>query len=185
MSPQKNQLLADTLLVFAPLKNHKVIIMTDENDMTQEDTLKSLGETGVNAVTEHATAESVESGTGTHQPNDSTVDSSPDLGPESINTDASSRAQDSEEPTTMKEEASNQDSTSKLDDAWKKDLKRYLNDMNGVLAAKENLKLVWVDKRLNPAYAINWKIESNRYFQLMVNLRRRSFGTKMGGKSVS
>lgn len=92
-------------------------------------------------------------------------------------------SQNSEETPTMKAEASDQGQNAPL--AWKSELNRFLQSANGVLATKENLKLVSVDKKLNPAYVKSWKLESNRYFQLLVNLRRREKETKTGGKTVA
>jgi hypothetical protein len=56
---------------------------------------------------------------------------------------------------------------------WITDLKRYHNDMNGLLAAKENLKLVALDKSVKPSFRYQWSLESNSVMRITVILRRR------------
>jgi hypothetical protein len=70
-------------------------------------------------------------------------------------------------------------------DEWRKKLQSFHDVTNGQLAAKENFKLVCIDKKAKPAFAKNFSLEANRSFQLTVNLRRRLIGTKIGGKSVA
>ena len=92
---------------------------------------------------------------------------------------ASAPAEDSGEPETKKAEAAVNN------DEWKNKLSNFQNKMNGVFAAKENMKLVAVEEKVHVAYATKWKQQSNRYFQLVVALRRRIHGGKVGGKSVA
>jgi hypothetical protein len=68
---------------------------------------------------------------------------------------------------------------------WRRELDRFHNDINEILATKENFKLVAVDQNAKPSFARSWKQEANRYFQLIVNLRRRGKGAKVGGKNVA
>lgn len=87
-------------------------------------------------------------------------------------------AEDSGEPATKKAEAATPGS-------WQVDLQAFESRMNGLLAAKENLKLVAACEKLHSAYALSWKYQSNRYFQLVSTLRRRLKDGKVGGKSVA
>lgn len=87
-------------------------------------------------------------------------------------------AEDSGEPATKKAEAA-------FDAAWINDARGFENRMNGLLAAKENLRLVAAHEKLHSAYSLSWKNQSNRYFQLVVMLRRRINQGKVGGKLVS
>ncbi len=94
-------------------------------------------------------------------------------------------AEDSGDQGTKKAEAASSSPKSAAVEPWRKHLKRFHDDVNGVFATKENFKLVCVDKKAKESFSRNWKVESNKYFQLVVNLRRRGLGTKVGGKSVS
>jgi hypothetical protein len=86
--------------------------------------------------------------------------------------------EDSGEPETKKAEAA-------ADHEWQKQLKTFESKINGLLAAQENLKLVAVDQNLHSAYVEDWKLQSNRYFQLVVALRRRIRSGTVGGKQVA
>lgn len=56
---------------------------------------------------------------------------------------------------------------------WLVQLSRYHNDSNGLLAAKENLKLVAVNEQASPAFYRKWSLEANQIMRLTSNLRRR------------
>ncbi len=86
--------------------------------------------------------------------------------------------EDSGEPETKKAEDA-------ADLRWKDALLNFHDKLNGVLAAKENMKLVAVEQKVHPAYVLNWKIQSNRHFQLVVAMRRRLKNGKVGGKTVA
>ena len=94
-------------------------------------------------------------------------------------------AEDSGDHGTKEAEAAGSQAKSPAEEPWRKHLKRFHNDVNGVFATKENCKLVCVDKKAKDSFARNGRLESNKYFQLVVNLRRRGLGSKVGGKSVS
>lgn len=85
--------------------------------------------------------------------------------------------EDSREADTKKAEAYPEfsDSAGKQDSAhqWKLQLKRFHDDVNDVLASKENLKLKTLNIKTRPEFFREWTSESNRYMILMVNLRRR------------
>jgi hypothetical protein len=85
--------------------------------------------------------------------------------------------EDSGEPETKKAEAV-------ADPEWRKNLKEFHDKVNGVLAAKENMKVVAMDQKIHSAYSQNWKIQCNRYFQLTVAMRRRLNNGTVGGKRV-
>lgn len=57
--------------------------------------------------------------------------------------------------------------------SWVKQISRYHNDMNGLLAAKENLKIMAVDKSVRHSFYKKWVFEANQYARLTVNLRHR------------
>ncbi len=97
----------------------------------------------------------------------------------------SAPAEDSGEPGINKEEAVMAPKKADKIPKWRIELNRFHNDVNGILATKENLKLVSMDKNTKPSFARNWKQDANRYFQLIVNLRRRATGAKIGGKNVA
>lgn len=97
----------------------------------------------------------------------------------------SAPAEDSGDQSTKKAEAASPGAKSAPEEEWRKHLKRFHNDINGVFAAKENFMLVCVDKQAKDSFARNWKQEANKYFQLVVNLRRRNLGSKVGGKTVA
>jgi hypothetical protein len=98
---------------------------------------------------------------------------------------SSAPAEDSGEAAIKKEEAVRAPKKAVQSPQWRQELKRFHNDINGILAAKENYKLVCVDQNAKPSFAKAWKQEANRYFQLIVNLRRRAKGAKVGGKNVA
>jgi hypothetical protein len=94
-------------------------------------------------------------------------------------------AEDSGEPGINKEEAVRPPKKADKIPKWLNELNRFHHDVNGILATKENLKLVSMDKNIKPSFARAWKQDVNRYFQLIVNLRRRATGAKIGGKNVA
>ena len=116
-----------------------------------------------------------------------TTDSSAsmDTAAEPAGTASSAPPEDSGDQGTKEAEASGSTAKNIHKEPWRQHLNRFHHDINGILATKENFKLVCVDKQAKDAFSRNWKLESNRYFQLVVNLRRRGMGTKVGGKSVS
>jgi beta-xylosidase len=97
--------------------------------------------------------------------------------------------EDIREPETNKEEATagspESEIKSKVDPSWRTELKRFHDDINLVLASKENLRLVAIDIKVPQEFAEDWKLASNRYFKLMVNLRKRYTGVKVAQKHVA
>ena len=97
--------------------------------------------------------------------------------------------EDIREPGTNKEEATagspESEIKSKADASWRAELKRFHDDINMVLASKENLSLVGVDIKVRQEFAEDWKLASNRYLKLMVNLRKRYRGVKVAQKHVA
>jgi len=112
---------------------------------------------------------------------------SEDMGAQTPNATAESSApaEDSGEAAIKKEEAVRAPKKAVQPPQWRQELKRFHNDINGILATKENYELVCVDQNAKPSFAKAWKQEANRYFQLIVNLRRRGKGAKVGGKNVA
>lgn len=86
-------------------------------------------------------------------------------------------AEDSREAATKKAEADQGLSHSEGGQngmaPGKQQLKRFHDDVNDVLASKENLKLKALSIKTRPEFFREWTAESNRYLILMVNLRRR------------
>jgi hypothetical protein len=86
-------------------------------------------------------------------------------------------AEDSREAGTKKAEADSEPSNSTVTQdsphPWQQELKRFHDDVNDVLASKENLKLKTLSIKTRPEFSREWTYESNRYMLLMVNLRRR------------
>lgn len=85
--------------------------------------------------------------------------------------------EDSREAATKKAEA-HSESREKVgveDNArqWKQELKRFHDNVNAVLASKENLKLKTLSIRTRPEFFREWIWESRQHMILMVNLRRR------------
>lgn len=56
---------------------------------------------------------------------------------------------------------------------WRHELKRFHDNVNDVLASKENLKLKTLSIKTRPEFFREWTWESRQYMILMVNLRRR------------
>ena len=57
--------------------------------------------------------------------------------------------------------------------AWVHEMSRYHNDMNGLLAGKENLKIMAVNTSARPSFYKKWVYEANQFARLTVNLRHR------------
>lgn len=57
--------------------------------------------------------------------------------------------------------------------AWISELKRFNEVVNSVLATKELLKLKACDIKIPSEFLSDWTSDSNRFFILAVNLRRR------------
>jgi hypothetical protein len=57
--------------------------------------------------------------------------------------------------------------------AWISELKRFNEVVNAVLATKELLKLKACDVKIPSEFLGDWTSDSNRFFILAVNLRRR------------
>jgi hypothetical protein len=57
--------------------------------------------------------------------------------------------------------------------AWISELKRFNEVVNAVLATKELLKLKACDIKIPSEFLSDWTADSNRFFILAVNLRRR------------
>ena len=97
--------------------------------------------------------------------------------------------EDIREPETNKEEATagspESEIKSKVDPNWRTELKKFHDDLNMVLASKENLRLVALDIKVRQEFAEAWKLASNRHFKLMVNLRKRYRGVKVAQKHVA
>ena len=97
--------------------------------------------------------------------------------------------EDIREPETKKEEATagspESEIKSKVDSSWRVELKRFHADVNMVLASKENLRLVAIDIKVPQEFAEDWKLASNRYLKLMINLRKRYKGVKVAQKQVA
>ena len=56
---------------------------------------------------------------------------------------------------------------------WLQQISRYHNDMNGLLAGKENLKVMAVNTSARPSFYKKWVYEANQFARLTVNLRHR------------
>lgn len=56
---------------------------------------------------------------------------------------------------------------------WVLQISRYHNDMNGLLAGKENLKIMAVNTSARPSFYKKWVYEANQFARLTVNLRHR------------
>ena len=97
--------------------------------------------------------------------------------------------EDIREPETKKEEATagspESEIKSKVAPSWRTELKRFHDDLNMVLASKENLRLVAIDIKVPQEFAEDWKLASNRHLKLMVNLRKRYNGAKVAQKHVA
>jgi hypothetical protein len=151
------------------------------NDQTEDTINQATISESTEAELEHETANPPDMGSQEPAQANDTVDAqTPDAKAES-----SAPAEDSGEAAIKKEEAAVARKKAEQTPEWRRELKRFHNDINGILAAKENYKLVCVDQNAKPSFARTWKQESNRYFQLMVNLRRRARGAKVGGKNVA
>jgi hypothetical protein len=85
--------------------------------------------------------------------------------------------EDSREAATKKAEADSEfrEKVGVEDKAhqWKQELKRFHDNVNEVLASKENLKLKTLSIKTRPEFFREWTWESRNYMILMVNLRRR------------
>jgi hypothetical protein len=103
--------------------------------------------------------------------------------PTAVAQDAS--ADNSGELATKKAEAAQSAPISVELEPWRKDLKRFYGDVNSSLTEKEEIKLECLNRKVKNEFVLNWKVESNKCFQLCVNLRRRSTGGKFGGKVIA
>lgn len=56
---------------------------------------------------------------------------------------------------------------------WIQQISRYHDDMNGLLAGKENLKIMAVNTSARPSFYKKWVYEANQFARLTVNLRHR------------
>ena len=116
--------------------------------------------------------------------------SAPEKSPEnSLETPPRRPPEDIREPETKKQEATagspESEIKSQVDSSWRTELKRFHDDINLVLASKENLRLVAIDIKVPQEFAEDWKLASNRYLKLMVNLRKRYNGVKVAQKHVA
>ena len=95
----------------------------------------------------------------------------------------SETAEDSREAATKKAEADSELRETPAVDGkasqWSHELKRFHDNVNDVLASKENLKLKTLSIKTRPEFFADWTWESRQYLILMVNLRRR-LGTASG-----
>ena len=66
---------------------------------------------------------------------------------------------------------------------WGAELKRFNAVVNHVLATKEALKLKACDIKIPPEFLGDWTLDSNRFFLLAVNLRRRQKSLEMPPKA--
>lgn len=85
--------------------------------------------------------------------------------------------EDSREAVTKKAEADSEprEKVGIEDNArqWKQELKRFHDNLNEVLASKENLKLKTLSIKTRPEFFREWTWKSRQHMILMVNLRRR------------
>jgi hypothetical protein len=92
-------------------------------------------------------------------------------------TPQSGTPEDSREAATKKAEADSEfrEKVGVEDNAhqWKQELKRFHDNVNEVLASKENLKLKTLSIKTRPEFFQEWTRESRQYMILMVNLKRR------------
>jgi hypothetical protein len=56
---------------------------------------------------------------------------------------------------------------------WSTELRRFYNDMNGLLAQKENLKLTGMDIGAKPSFMRQWSRDANAALRVTAVLRRR------------
>lgn len=82
-------------------------------------------------------------------------------------------AQGSAEALNSPETSTGPEEVSKGEKTWRDHLVRYHNDMNGLLAAKENLKIVAVNKAARPSFYKKWSLEANQFMRITAILRRR------------
>jgi hypothetical protein len=143
--------------------------MDDPNDIAEE--ITSDLESGAE-LTPESPSEATESA-----PEESTDSSQSEEAP--------APAENNEDQAIKKAQAVGEGEKPARKPAWNKELERFHDDINGILATKENLKLVALDKNARQSFSRLWRTESNRFFQLAVNIRRRKRGVKMNGKSVA
>jgi hypothetical protein len=102
------------------------------------------------------------------------AETSPEDTGDSADIQAQLPAGDPQSPVeASKVDAASQNQASSEDPRWVTDLKRYHYDMNGLLAAKENYKIVAVDKSAKPSFYRQWSAEANNVMRITAILRRR------------
>jgi hypothetical protein len=115
----------------------------------------------------------------TPNPSESASSDSVVTAPLPQNPDTTQAPQDSGETSINKAEAAPSSTP------WKIDLQTFESKMNGLLATKENMRLVAINEKIHSAYALSWTRDSNHYFRLLSNLRRRLNDVTVGGKHVA
>lgn len=56
---------------------------------------------------------------------------------------------------------------------WLQQISRYHDGMNGLLAGKENLKIMAINITVRPSFYKKWVYEANQFARLTINLRHR------------
>lgn len=99
---------------------------------------------------------------------------SPEAGSPEISNENKAESTPASEPTTAPPTTKPRPKV----EAWVRQLHRYHNDMNGLLAAKENFKIVAVNKSAKQAFYRKWSYEANQVLRLTSVLRRRMAESK-------
>lgn len=96
--------------------------------------------------------------------------------PSAVSQDASEIMADEEvgaSPEASSAVTSEQNLTAPKEKSWQDHLARYYNDMNGLFAGKENLKIVAINTSARPSFYRKWSNEANQVLRVTANLRRR------------
>ncbi len=93
---------------------------------------------------------------------------------DTVNLSEAVPGRDQPEPAPHKEDKSASNAPK-----WVQLLDDFHNNFNGLLAGKENLKLVAVNLDAEPSFYRKWSLEANQVMRLTSSLRRRSVAAKI------
>jgi len=85
----------------------------------------------------------------------------------------SGEADNSENLRTAANADTPKSSTRVQDPKWTELLAKFHNESNGLLAGKENLKIVATNVKAKPPFYRKWSLEANQVMRLTASLRRR------------
>jgi hypothetical protein len=142
--------------------------MTEES---QEGTTAAIEDT----IEEAALDASVETGTTVEETASSQLPENSEETPE-VQAEPTLEASDTAEttePAPLEGALKTEDPPASNEPDWIVQLRRYHHNINGLLAAKENLKIVAVNRGANPAFTKNWSREANSMMRLAVIMRDR------------